>query len=46
MWNINILKALKKEGEGITNDIQEIYDFKIEMLAKIKDKIFVFKLLK
>ena len=35
MWNINILKALKREGEGITNKIWEEYNFKIGILARI-----------
>jgi len=46
MWNIDTLKALKREGEGMTNKIWEEYKFKIRMLAKIKGKNSVFKLLR
>ena len=46
VWNINTLKALKRKGEGITNEIQEEYDFKIGILARIRGKIFAFKLLR
>ena len=46
MWNINTLKALKREGEGITNKQWEAYKFKIGMLARIKGKISAFKLLR
>jgi len=46
MWNINTLKASKREGEGMTNKIWEEYNFKIGMLVKIKGKISAFKLSK
>ena len=46
MWNINILKALKREGKGMTNKIWETYDFKIGMLARIRGIISAFKLLR
>ena len=46
MWNIIILKALKKEGKGITNELLKAYEFKIGILARIKGKIFTFKLLR
>jgi hypothetical protein len=46
MWNIDILKALKREGKGITNEIWETYNFKIGMLARIRGKISAFKLLR
>ena len=46
MWNIDILKALKREGEGITNELWEVYEFKIGMLVRIRGKISAFKLLR
>ena len=41
-----MLNALKREGEGITNEIWEIYNFKIGMLTRIRGKISTFKLIR
>ena len=46
MWNIDTLNALKREGEGMTNKIWEVYEFKIGILARIRGKISAFKLLR